>query len=148
MFQMGGLGPMQGQTSHFIRYAPEKIPYAIKRYTEETKRLYTVLNSALEGKDYLVGNTYTLADAINYPFVRLYFLSGIPNIDDLPNLRAWIARIDARPATQKGLNVPVPDRLKDFTEHPEKLEEFCNIVREANAKYTNLGKEEYTSLGQ
>src|SRR5688572_12601402 len=104
MFHMGGISPMQGQAGHFIKHAPEKIPYAIKRFTEEIKRLYTVLNDALEGKDYLVGNTYTLADAINYPYVRVYFLSGIPNIDDLSNLsnlKAWMSRIDARPATQR-----------------------------------------------
>src|ERR1044072_8778928 len=105
MFQMGGVGPMQGQANHFLRYAPEKIPYGIKRYTKETKRLYTVLNNALEGKDYLVGNTYTLADAIIYSWVRIHGISGIPGIDDL------ISRIDTRPATQKGLNVPTPDNL-------------------------------------
>src|SRR5256884_35134 len=129
MFQMGGIGPMQGQANHFIRYAPETVPYGIKRYTEETKRLYTVLNGALEGKDYLVGNTYTLADAINYSWVRFHFIAGIPSIDDLPNLKAWIARIDARPATQKGLNVPTPDRLKEFIENPEKLEEVSKSAR-------------------
>jgi glutathione S-transferase len=129
MFHVGGIGPMQGQAIIFVRYAPEKIPFCIKRYTEETKRLYTVLNSALEGKDYLVGNTYTLADAINYPWVRIHALSGVPDIDDLPNLKAWIARIDARPATQKGLNVPTPDRLKELIENPEKLEELVKSIR-------------------
>jgi glutathione S-transferase len=121
MFQMGGIGPMQGQAGHFIRYAPENVPYAIQRYTEETKRLYSVLNDALEGKEYLVGNSYTLADAISYPWVRVHFYSGIPSIDDLPNLKAWIARIDARPATQRGLNVPVEDRFKETLNDPEKL---------------------------
>ena len=129
MFQVGGIGPMQGQANHFSKYAPEKIPYAIKRYTEETKRLYGVLNSALEGKDYLVGNKYTLADAISYPWVRAHALSGVPDVDDLPNFKAWIARIDARPATQKGLNVPVPDRIKEFTENPQKLEEHNKHVQ-------------------
>jgi len=133
---MGGIGPMQGQANHFVRFAPEHIPYGIKRYTEETKRLYTVLNSALEGKDYLVGNTYTLADAINYPFVRAHAMAGVPDIDDLPNLKAWIARIDARPATQKGLNVPTPDRLKEFTENPEKYEEFVKSIKNVLFKQT------------
>src|SRR5436305_14317045 len=113
MFQMGSLGPIQGQAFHFIKIAPEKIPYGIKRYTEETKRYYAVLNGALEGKDFLVGNTYTLADATNFPFVRVHFVCGIPNLDDLPNLKAWVARMNARPATQRGLNVPDPDRIKD-----------------------------------
>src|SRR6266542_2649225 len=111
MFQMGGIGPMQGQSNHFSRYAPEKIPYAIKRYGDETKRLYSVLDSALKGKEFLVGNTYTLADAINYPWVRTHFISGIPSVDEFPDLKAWIARIDERPATQKGLNVPTPDKV-------------------------------------
>ncbi len=134
---MGGLGPMQGQANHFNRYAPEKIPYGIKRYTEETKRLYTVLNSALEGKDYLVGNTYTLADAISYPWIRLYAISEYLGVDDLPNLKAWIARIDARPATQKGLNVPTPDRLKELTENQEKLEEHAKSIRSSLFKSTD-----------
>ena len=82
---------------------------------------YTVLNGALEGKDYLVGNMYTLADAVNFPFVRVHFVCGIPNLDDLPNLKAWIVRIYARPAVQRGLNVPDPDRLKEIFENPEKL---------------------------
>src|SRR6266496_5733614 len=126
MFQMGNLGPMSGQAVHFIRYTPEEVPYAIKRYTDETRRLYTVLNNALEGKDYLVGNTYTLADIISYPWIRSH-----PNasIDDLPNLKAWVDRISARPATQKGLNSPFPDRLQEFSEHPEKFEEFIKSVR-------------------
>ena len=137
MFQIGGIGPMQGQANHFIRYAPEKIPYGIKRYTEETKRLYTVLNNALEGKDYLVGNTYTLADAISYPWIRLYAISEYLDVDDLPNLKAWIARIDARPATQKGLNVPTPDRLKELTENQEKLEEHAKSIRSSLFKSTD-----------
>ncbi|RIA99246.1 glutathione S-transferase [Glomus cerebriforme] len=131
MFQMGGLGPMQGQSSHFNRYAPEKIPYAIKRYSDETKRLYSVLNDSLEGKEYLVGNRYTLADAISYPWVRAHFLSGIPSINEFPNLKTWIARIDERPATQKGLNVPTPDKVKELTDNPEKLEEFTKVAQSA-----------------
>jgi len=87
------------------------------------------LNGVLEGKDYLVGNIYTLADAINYPFVRVHFISGIPSIDDLPNLKAWISRIDARPAIQKGLNVPTPDRLEEYTKDPEKLEKLDRCIR-------------------
>src|ERR1044072_7591031 len=117
MFQMGDMGPMQEQAVYFVRWLPEKVPIAIERFTEQTKKLYTVLNGVLEGKDYLVGNTYTLADAINYPFVRAHFMSGIPNIDDLPNLKPWVARIDARPAPKKGLNVPNPDRLKERVEN-------------------------------
>src|ERR1051325_2518527 len=121
MFQMSSFGPIQGQAFHFLKVATEEVPYGIERYTKENKRYYTVLNGALEGKDYLVGNMYTLADAVNFPFVRVHFMCGIPNLDDLPNLKAWIARIYARPAVQRGLNVPDPDRLKEIFENPEKL---------------------------
>src|SRR6266542_1498847 len=124
MFHMGGLSPMAGQACFFIHYAPEKVPYAVKRFNDETKRLYSVLNNALEGKDYLVGNTYTLADIINYTFIRRYIMWGIPGLDDYPNLKAWVARIDPRPAVQKGLNVPSPDRIKEFVENPEKFQVF------------------------
>jgi glutathione S-transferase len=129
MFQMGGLGPMQGQAGHFNRYAPEKVPYAINRYTDETKRLYSVLNDALEGKEYLVANKFTLADAISFPWVRAHFLSGVPSIDEFPNLKAWTARINARPAVQKGLNVPTPDKVQEFLDNPEKLDEFVKTVQ-------------------
>ena len=123
MFQVGGIGPMQGQAVHFTKYAPEKIPYAIKRYIEETKRLYTVLNNSLEGKEYLVGNSYSLADAISYPLVRYHSQSGISDIDDLPNLKTWIARIDERPATQRGLNVPTPDKIGKLANDPKKKDD-------------------------
>ena len=116
MFQMASFGPIQGQAYYFIRMAPEQVPYGIKRYTEETKRFYAVLNGALEGKEYLVGNKFTLADATNFPFVRVHFMCGIPTLDDYPNLKAWISRINERPAIQKGLNVPDPDKLKEYME--------------------------------
>ncbi|EXX78733.1 Ure2p [Rhizophagus irregularis DAOM 197198w] len=110
MFQMGGLGPMQGQAIHF-------------------NRLCSVLNSALEGKEYLVGNKFTLADAISFPWVRAHAFSGIESIDEFPNLKAWVARISARPAVQKGLNVPVPDKLQELMDNPEILDEFIKHVR-------------------
>ncbi|CAB4403906.1 unnamed protein product [Rhizophagus irregularis] len=139
MFQMGGLGPMQGQAIHFSKYAPEKILYAIKRYTDETKRLYSGLNSALEGKEYLVGNKFTLADAISFPWVREYFLADIPSIDEFPNLKAWVARISERPAVQKGLNVPTPDIVQEILDNPEKLNE---LVKRAQSvfKWKSVGE--------
>ncbi len=99
MWQMGGLGPMAGQNHHFANYAPEKIPYAIERYVKETSRLYGVLNKRLQGREFIVGDAYTIADIACYPWI-------VPerqgqDIDDFPNLKRWHAAIRARPATTR-----------------------------------------------
>ena len=99
MWQMGGLGPMLGQNHHFANYAPEKIPYAIERYTKETSRLYAVLDKRLAGRDFIAGKQYTIADMAAYPWV-------IPDrqgqdIDTFPNVKRWLAAIRARPATAR-----------------------------------------------
>jgi len=110
MFQMGGVGPMQGQAHVFYRYFPEKIQPAIDRYQNETKRLYTVLNDQLKNKDFLAGpgrGDYSIADIANWTWVRSYDWAGV-TIDDLPDLQAWLDRIAARPAAEKGVNVPPP----------------------------------------
>lgn len=104
MFQMGGIGPMQGQANVFHRYWPEKYQPAIDRYQNETKRLYRVLEQRLEGRDYLCGE-YSIADIASFPWVNIHSWSGVP-IDDLPRLCAWRERIRARPAVQRGLAVP------------------------------------------
>jgi glutathione S-transferase len=130
MFEATGLASAQGCSNYFVRYSPDKVPLAIEKFTGETKRLYNVLNKHLEGKEYIVGNRFTLADAICYPWVRSHFFSGVEKIDEFTNLTAWVARIDARPATQKGLNVPITDQIKEYREHPEKLEEFEKLVQE------------------
>eukprot|EP00871_Galdieria_phlegrea_P000914 jgi/Galph1/1823/GphlegSOOS_G516.1 len=104
MFQMGGIGPMQGQANVFYRYAPEKIPYAIERYQKETRRLYEVLETALEGKEYITGN-YSIADIACYTWVAIHGWSGV-SVEGLPNVQAWLERISNRPAVQRGLNVP------------------------------------------
>lgn len=106
MFQMGGIGPMQGQANVFFRYFPEKIPSVIARYHNETKRLYQVLETRLEGREYLC-DEYSIADIATWPWVRLYPWAGL-EIDDLPNVLAWIDRIAARPAVQRGIEVPRP----------------------------------------
>ncbi|CAB4380114.1 unnamed protein product [Rhizophagus irregularis] len=129
MFEASGIGPAQGQSNFYCRFNSEKIPFAINKCANEIKRLYGVLNKSLEGKEYLVGNKFTLADAMSYPMVRGHFFSGVESIDEFPNLKAWIERIDARPATQKGLNVPVPDKMKEYRENPEKLEEFEKLMQ-------------------
>ena len=104
MFQMAGIGPMQGQAHVFVRYAPERIEYAIKRYTEEVKRLYTILDHRLEGRDYLC-DEYSIADIAAWPWVRIHFWADV-SIDDLPNLQRWRDRIRERPAVDRGIEVP------------------------------------------
>ncbi len=105
MFQMGGIGPMMGQSNVFFRYWSEKIQSVIDRYQHESKRLFTVLESALENSEYLAGD-YSIADMANWCWVRTHEWSGV-TIDDLPNLQRWIAAIDARPGAQAGIKIPV-----------------------------------------
>ena len=106
MFQMGGIGPMMGQSNVFFRYYPEKIPAAIERYHNECRRLYEVLDKQLAGRDYLC-DEYSIADIANWCWVRIYFWGGT-NIDGLENLRSWMERLEARPACQRGIDVPHP----------------------------------------
>ena len=106
MFQMGGVGPMQGQANVFFRYFPEKIPAAISRYQNETRRLYTVLDGQLAKHEWLAGD-YSLADIANYSWVRIHGWAGV-EIDGLEHLKRWIDAIAARPAVQRGLAVPQP----------------------------------------
>jgi len=96
-WQVGGLGPMAGQNHHFSQYAPEKLPYAIDRYKNETNRLYGVLNGQLAGRDYIAGD-YSIADMASYPWIVPHERQG-QNLDDFPHLKAWFERIKARPAT-------------------------------------------------
>jgi len=108
MFQMGGIGPMQGQANVFFRYFPEKLPAVISRYHNETKRLYEVLETRLEGREFLCDD-YSIADIATWPWVRIHAWAGI-EIDDLPNVQKWIERIAARPAVQRGVEVPKPQQ--------------------------------------
>jgi GST-like protein len=98
-WQMGGLGPMAGQNHHFNNYAPEKIPYAIDRYVNETNRLYGVLNKRLAGREF-IADDYSIADMACYPWIVPY-KNQSQNIDDFPNVKRWLADIEARPATQR-----------------------------------------------
>lgn len=97
-WQVGGLGPMAGQNHHFSQYAPEKIPYAINRYVNETNRLYGVLNKRLAGRDFICGDAYTIADMAAYPWIVPHKNQG-QNLDDFPDLKRWFEAIAARPAT-------------------------------------------------
>ena len=104
MFQMAGVGPMQGQANVFFRYAPEKIQYAIDRYQNETKRLYTVLDARLREHEFLAGD-YSIADVATWPWVSIHAWAGI-EIGELAHLSRWLEAVGKRPAVQKGRAVP------------------------------------------
>lgn len=106
MFQVGGLGPMQGQANVFHRYAPEKIPYAIDRYQRETRRLYAVMDRRLAAVDYLAGE-YSIADMACYPWVQAHAWAGV-ELGDLDQLQRWLQRVGERAAVQQGMRVPEP----------------------------------------
>jgi GST-like protein len=102
-WQVGGFGPMLGQNNHFNVYAPEKIPYAMKRYTDETHRLFRVLNKQLEGQDYIAGE-YSIADIASIGWAQAWERYGIDKAE-FPAFGAWIERMNARPAVARGLIV-------------------------------------------
>jgi GSH-dependent disulfide-bond oxidoreductase len=96
-WQMAGLGPMLGQNHHFSSYAPEKIPYAIERYLNETRRLYTVLDHRLQSSEYVGGSEYGIADMAAYPWIVSHDKQG-QRLEDYPSLKAWFDKLRARPA--------------------------------------------------
>jgi len=104
MFQMGGVGPMFGQAHHFLRSAPEPVPYGIKRYTEETRRLYGVLNKRLSQAEYLA-DEYSIADIATYPWIARHEWHKV-DLNDFPSVKRWFDAIGRRPAVQKGMAVP------------------------------------------
>ncbi|WP_295373209.1 glutathione S-transferase C-terminal domain-containing protein [Pseudacidovorax intermedius] len=114
MFQMGGVGPMLGQAHHFRMYAPEKLPYAIERYTNEAKRLYGVIDRRLEKSAFVGGADYSIADIAIFPWLRSWQNQGVV-MDDYPALKAWFDGIAARPAVQRGVQV-LADRRKPITD--------------------------------
>ena len=106
MFQMGGIGPMQGQSNVFFRYAPEKIQYAIDRYQKETRRLYEVLDAQLKDNEWLAGD-YSIADIANWSWVSIHAWAGV-ELDGLEHLTRWKDALKERPAVQRGRAVPEP----------------------------------------
>ena len=104
MFQMGGVGPMLGQAHHFRIYAPEKIEYAVSRYTNEAKRLYGVMDTRLAKSKYIAGPQYTIADIAIFPWLRSWKNQGI-DWTDHPHLKGWFDEIAARPAVMRGVEV-------------------------------------------
>jgi GST-like protein len=129
MFQMGGVGPMLGQNHHFRIYAPEKIEYAINRYTNETKRLYGVMNKRLESNRFLAGKQYSIADMAVFPWLRNWQNQGI-DWADYPHLKAWFDGIAARPAVQRGVQV-LTDLRKPITDDKAREVLFGNTQYKA-----------------
>ncbi|BAC92313.1 glutathione S-transferase family protein [Gloeobacter violaceus] len=107
MWQMGGVGPMFGQLNHFKRFADEHVPYAIDRYFRESIRLYRVLNRQLSRNLYVAGREYTIADVAIFPWVQIHAFQGII-LEDFPAVEVWFERLKARPAVQRGMQVPAP----------------------------------------
>jgi GSH-dependent disulfide-bond oxidoreductase len=105
MFQMGGVGPMFGQTHHFLRAAKEQVPYAVDRYKKETDRLYGVMDKELAKREYLAGNFYSIADIATYPWVARYEWHKT-DLNQFPNVKRWFEEIGKRPAVQRGMAVP------------------------------------------
>ena len=120
MWQMGGLGPMQGQANVFVRYWPEQIPSVISRYQNETRRLFGIMDTRLSGEEWLAG-AYSIADIACYPWVAQHDWSGI-SLEPFPNLARWFATMGARPAVQKGMQVPaLPREAAAVVETAQKL---------------------------
>ncbi|WP_255440499.1 glutathione binding-like protein [Caenimonas sedimenti] len=114
MFQMGGVGPMLGQAHHFRMYAPEKLPYAVDRYSNEAKRLYRVIDKRLAASAWLGGDEYSIADIATFPWLRSWEKQGIV-LEDYPHLKKWLDTIAARPAVQRGVQV-LADLRKPITD--------------------------------
>ena len=104
MFQMGGVGPMLGQNHHFRIYAPEKLEYAVNRYTNEAKRLYGVMDQRLGESQFIAGNSYTIADMAIWPWLRNWKAQGM-NLGEYDNLTRWMREVGERPAVQRGILV-------------------------------------------
>ncbi|MBV68348.1 MAG: glutathione S-transferase [Pelagibacterales bacterium] len=119
MFQMSGIGPMQGQANVFYRYLDEKIPIAISRYQNECRRLYEVLDKQLEGRKWICDD-YSIADIANWCWVRVYFWAGI-NLDGLDNLKRWMNKMENRPACIRGVDVPKRDTSKKLVKNVKKI---------------------------
>ena len=106
MFQMGGVGPMFGQAHHFLRAAPERVPYGIKRYTDEARRLYGVLDKRLAESAYLA-DEYSIADIATFPWIARHEWHKV-DLADFPNVKRWYDTINHRPAVVRGMAVPTP----------------------------------------
>ena len=134
MFQMAGVGPMQGQALVFIRNVPEKMPYVIDRYVNETKRLYRVLDRRLEAEEYLAGD-YSIADIALWPWIYCAEWTGI-DLQETPHLARWYNALSKRTAIERGRNVPEPFDINALMKNEGKVEEtearWRNLLSENN----------------
>jgi GST-like protein len=119
MWQMGGLGPMAGQNHHFSNYAPEKLDYAVRRYQDETNRLYGVLDTQLRGADYICGEI-SIADMACWPWIVPHERQG-QNLDEFPDLKAWFHRMNERPAVARGFQVGQELRSGEMDEKAKRI---------------------------
>jgi GSH-dependent disulfide-bond oxidoreductase len=120
MWQMGGFGPMLGQAHHFRLYAPEKIDYAYDRYTNESKRLYGVLDKQLSENNFVAGKQYTIADMAIFPWARSHANQGV-SLEDYPHVKRWFELVAARPAVIKAVTVLADLRKPDRSEEEKKV---------------------------
>ncbi len=123
MFQMGGVGPMMGQANVFYRYTAEKIPYAIERYQNESRRLFEVLNNQLQDHEYITGE-YSIADIANWSWASTHEWSGI-SIEGLPHLQRWMQLVGERPAVKAGIEIP----SKRKTTHDNATQQIIETAR-------------------
>ncbi|AGI24164.1 glutathione transferase [Pseudomonas sp. ATCC 13867] len=133
-WQVGGLGPMAGQNHHFVQYAPEKLPYAMQRYVNETNRLYGVLDRRLKKVPFLGGEHYSIADMASYPWVVPWERQQ-QDLDDFPHLKRWFETIATRPATVRAY-----EKGKPFQSRPSVTEEGKKILFGQTA--ASLGKDD------
>jgi glutathione S-transferase len=128
-WQNAGLGPMQGQANHFVRYAPEKIEYGMKRYVNETRRLYGVLDKHLQSSKsgFIVGDHISIADITTVGWVIWSGWAGV-DIDEFPTLKKWEEMLSERPGVKKGCDVPKPLNIKEKLKDKSKVDEYAQMA--------------------
>lgn len=130
-WQAGGLGPMQGQANHFVRYAPERIKYGMDRYVNESRRLYKVLDNHLQSSKsgFLVGDHISIADITCVSWVIYAGWAGV-DIEEFPNVKKWEDMLYARPTVKKGCDIPKPLKIKETLRDKAKIEEHAENARQ------------------
>ncbi|GAP87036.2 putative glutathione s-transferase ii protein [Rosellinia necatrix] len=143
-WQHGGLGPMQGQANHFLRFTKEKIPYGIQRYVGETERLYGILNTRLADRDYIVGGKFSIADINLLGWVNVSSFVGIDLETTFPNIQKWLDRCLARPGVQRGFAIPnvssfsnaaLKEAIASDPEKKKQNEEVAELLKSSKEQY-------------